>query len=304
MAYVNEGLLSGSGSNNDRYERNYTRVYRVRQDNLTDDEHTLLLFMASDGFLVNSAHPSDPGSKIVEVSCSVVSSYSNGGQRGLLWDVTVNYGPWNPLEHSPDGDPTHQPLRFEIEQITVEVPLLVDVDGNPILNSAGDPFDPPLTEERTDLILTVYRNEENIDIYTLLSNSGKGEVNDAEWNGFEEKTVKVLPIKIPQQQWSQEGQKNYWAMAYQFHIKFEGWTRRVVNQGFNELYTSGSVTKSRPIVDAYGAKASDPVLLDEDGHALPYPVDDDSIVVLEFEVNEAIDFGIFGLDDIFPAVTP
>jgi hypothetical protein len=298
VAHLLVGLLTGSGSKDDLYRRNYSRVYRVRQDNLTDDEHTLQAFMATQGFVPNSPHPSDPGSRVVLITGQTVASYRDGEVKGLLWDVTVSYGPWNPLEHTADGDPTHQPVRFEIEQITVEVPLYAALDGNPIVNAAGDPFDPPLTDEVTEFLVTCYRNEETIDIFSLLSLTGKGQVNAAPWNGFPAKTVKVLPVKIPQAQWSQEGQKLYYPMVYQFHVRLEGWTRKVINQGMNELYTSGGTTKRRPIVDAYGAKVSDPALLDADGHALPYPVDSDSIVVLEFEIKEAIDFGLFNLDNL------
>jgi hypothetical protein len=260
---------------------------------------------------IHTAHPTDAGqyaTKVdVKLSHRTKGHYPHpdlGSTAVLVWALTVSYGPWNPL-NSFDENPLDQPPRFRLEPQTVERPIDVDADGNPVVNSAGDPFDPGPVEEVTQYILTVLRNEKDIDLNALMLLSGRSRINNAEWNGFPEKTVKSLPIKIPERLFYQGNPDVvgdgflYFPMEYSFHINFDTWTVKLINQGFGELATASGVTKRRAILDSSGQPATTPVLLDSSGHPLAQPIDHTNVVILPFEVYTAIDFTIFDLDGLF-----
>jgi hypothetical protein len=300
-------LVSAEAGIDDQYQRTYTRLYRVYADLASDENYV----RKHCGIAPNTPHPTDPRSvaKSIRLALATPSPVtffdpddpSNAGNNLLCyhWLATVDYGPWNPLEHSPDGDPLHQPIRFRLDPQAVEEPVLLDKDGVPVLNSASDPFDPPITREVTEYLLTVMRNEADIDLVTVLLSSGQGQVNNDVWNGFAARTVKILPIKIPERMYSQETNKFYFPMEYVFHIKLQTWDEKVVNQGLGELYTNAGVTRRRAILDPSGQPATTPVLLDIYGHKLVQPINASNVVILSFRISPEIDFTLFNLDNLF-----
>jgi hypothetical protein len=83
-------------------------------------------------------------------------------------------------------------------------------------------------------------------------------------------------------------------MKYSWDIDPNTWKVKVLNQGFREL-KSGKLVQ---VMGDDGEPVNDPVLLDEDGLKLDYPVDDTSIVFKEFQLLETADFTAFDLDTI------
>jgi hypothetical protein len=266
-----EEIPGNSSSINQEYLRHSTRTFQGLFG--PDDDEVYVIDHC--GHAISEAHPSDPHQRLLEIKADLIAAQTtNPATNGLakLWKLVFEYGPWNILDWPLDGNPVNLPLRFRIDFTTAEVAALVDVDGNPIVNSAGDPYDPPLTREVTRATLTVKRNESpasvNLSTLAALSNT----LNAAVWNAFPIKTVRLNPIKLPDIEYSQATNTFYFPIEYVFDINFDTWVKQVVNAGFRELDADGNLI---PIL-INGVQPSTPVPLDEDGHKILTPEFKDS----------------------------
>jgi hypothetical protein len=294
-----------------------------------DDEYYVL---ANCGFQVYLPHPSYDLMVITEISARLKAPRATNpadNTAASLWDVELTYGPIDPLRHFPGGNPLLMPARVRFENATTQVAAFEDVDGNPIINSAGCPYDPPLMRDVVRATLYVERNESpsavNPATLTALSNT----VNLEPFNGWPAKTVRLAPIKMPEVQYSQATNTFYYPFVYQFEINFDTWTKQVLNAGYLQLDPEGNLT---PILIA-GQPATVPVPLDEDGHAILRPstadaggdappdanpggeagwpdgggeppsggtgVESGDIVINAYDLIRAMDFGVLDMDNLF-----
>lgn len=267
MALRSIGQAPGTSAHFDQdFLRGSLRVYLALFD-VGDDEMYVIRHC---GFAIYQVHPSDSQQLVLDIKADLVAHNTTDPATNALanlWKIELQYGPWNPLEHPVDGNPLNLPTRFRMDFTTAEVAAFEDVDGNPIVNSAGDPYDPPLTREVTRATLTAMRNETpaSVDLATLaaLSNTLNADV----WNGFPPKTVRLAPIKLPEIAFSQVNNSFYFPMEYVFDINFDTWVKQVLNAGFRQLDADGNLV---PIL-INGQPATVPVPLDEEGHAILTP---------------------------------
>lgn len=200
--------------------------------------------------------------------------------------VTGDYGPWEPCS----ADPLLNPPEIEVDYVGFERVVDRDVDTEKaIVNSAGDPFDPPVTADDSRLVITITRNEEFYD--ESLAELVRDKVNDAEWRGKPAGTVKASAPKASRQFHPSLGY--YWKVTYVFHVNSDGWQRKILDAGFRRKATSG--TGQVVILSKDNAPVSTPVPLDGLGQPLD-PADDP--VFLPFTVYGKIGFGIFNMDDV------
>lgn len=275
-------LLEAECDIDDQYARSGTRTYEVFATIDVDEVY----IRNNLGIYIFNTHPSDVRMVVKKTSVKlkapnqgVYDNAQNTGGAGTLpapntpcyvWLATVTYGPWNPIEHTDTGEPTDQPLR--VRMVPVNTPQIVyeDVDGNPIVNSAGDYYDPPIERDYPRWTLTIVRNETSPSPATIGVYANR--TNESDWNGFPAKTVKLSPMTIPEAKFSQFSGAAYWEMEYTFEINFDTWTKVVLNQGYRQLAADGTL---EPILVA-GTPASTPVMLDENGHAILTPGYEDS----------------------------
>ena len=92
---------------------------------------------------INSVHPARPG---MYVSKYIVSQPKDAAKHTL--DVTVEYSATGASTDNTQDDPEEEPVATENQVTewgwddgTSERELNESVDGNPVINSAGDPFD-------------------------------------------------------------------------------------------------------------------------------------------------------------------
>lgn len=290
------------------FSRTYSRAYTAAFDPADDEEYV----RAHCGVPLFTAHPTAAGAYVTGLDITHeadLQTFINQDDAGnvlpdpanntlcRLWTIALEFGPWNPLAYSPDGNPINLPVRKRIEFFAKMVPAFEDADGEPILNAAGDYFDPPVMRPRLCMTLTVLRNEASVDPIAALALSDK--TNLAPWNGFDAGTVHSLPIRIPEAQYCQAIGALFYPMEYAFEVDEIGWKEHVLNQGFRQLMTVGGVTKQALILDYLGQPVSAPALLDADGHALLPPVAAGQIVVKEFKTLQDADFSGFNLDGLF-----
>lgn len=258
--------------------RSYRAIFDVGDDELYVRTHCTL---ASGTLKPFSIHPTDRTLICTDLSVEADSDITTNeltGGPARLWRVTAKFGLWNPLEHSIDGNPTNIPTTYSFDGTNEQVPILIDINGNPIVNSAGDYYDPGLVRDRFRGTLHVYRNlpvvnpntgaPTDIAFYVNLSNT----VNRAAWpenapTKFQPKTVKIAPVKIPVMVFSMAMNAYYLPMEFVFEINPDTWVKQVLNQGYREL------DNARQLRNIYvnGQLATQPVPLDINGHALLTP---------------------------------
>ena len=229
---------------------------------------------------VGETHPNDPWLIVGNIAPKRIG-------HGILWEITVNYatksttgtgggtGADNPLE---------EPPRISESYRTTVEPIDTDTDGNPIVNSALEPFDPPLSEEVVDRILTISHNR--IDrIRDLEDFQGSVNADDVKVRG---ETIRAgtARIFITQDEVFVSKGFSYYATQFEITIREKGqmpklsqtWERRLLDQGFREylgratLAIEGVVEIGDPLyanfVDQNGKQITEPTKLDGKGGKL------------------------------------
>jgi hypothetical protein len=208
------------------------------------------------------------------------------------FEVTITYvipggsqGEDNPLNIPPDR-------RWGFVECTE--PIDEDLDGKPIVNSAGDTFDPPPTDDFYDPLYTITRNEAAFGpAVALMYNDAinadpfMGAPAGSAWLRVESEEVQTKKLV-------------YWRTIYsvQFRVNERdkaGWKLRMLNQGYNSKFQTGSNdTEVRPVMDKKtNTPISHPVLLDAKGQRiLPEQLAGGTKAVwLMFKRKRAVPFG-------------
>jgi len=239
-------------------------------------------------------------------------------EDGLQYRVTLGFSPIDPSREGADSsNPTvtnnwimspfsaTPTLHWTSED--VEFAITHDRDAKPVVNKAGDPFDPPLITTLTIPVAVVTRIEKSFNpAYITLF---KSRVNSAVWQGWTAESVLIKDITGERTHDPDHG--TLWRTSYSFAFNpstiastpggdkmvYPGWSTRVLNAGLRQLV--GGILE--PIL-AGGAPASTPVPLDNDGKALE---PDGEPVYLTFNTRLKADFDGLNLpSDLFSASTP
>jgi hypothetical protein len=267
------------------WNRTYSRTFRV----ITDDKYdgARLVSRAPGIALGNIYDTTNPHTSVneqdlqsfcmgIKVQCAHVD--------GCTWEVTFEYGPYDPTIHP--ENPLDQPAEIAWTFAPFESIADEDVNGDAIVNSAGDYFDPPVMKDDSQPVLTITRNEPTFD--PLLAAECRDKTNDAPFLGSAPGTVKVMDIS-GDRQWNAQCQW-YWKVRYEFKFDKKTWTRTLLDQGVMELDPGGT---HQQVIQNSGVPSASPSLLDGSGHVLAHG---SPPVYLDFDIYEPIDFGQFNID--------
>lgn len=216
-----------------------------------------------------------------------------GDEDGVDWIVTATYGVWNPDKtESPLDEPPD--LSWSFASYNRLADRAYDDEGNlavPIVNTAGDPFDPPTEIDDPRPVLTVVVNLPYPQGYSpARAYAYRNAVNADEFFSVPPGYVKAVP-PVAQRLYHPEC-GFYWKVTYEFHFNPDGWLRTILNQGTRQLNAAGDGYAS--ILTETGQLATDPVPLDQDGRALG-PGDDPLFLDFAvYPVKPFVDFYGFG----------
>ena len=177
-----------------------------------------------------------------------------------------------------------------------------DINGKPILNSAKQSPDPPITEDFYDTTLTISENKKTFDDTTAAN--FKNKVNSNTFFGKPAGSVLCTDYAC-EEAWF--GKEKYYKITKEFRIRMpelpgvKGWTRRILDEGFMVLDGSddknvklGAADKSKRIIDNVTDKnpVSEPQLLDGKGQLLPPSAagTPQKGVYLTYETKKAVSF--------------
>jgi len=271
------------------------KAWRVHTSSNTDDEHDVLASALLPK--IGTAHSGDANSRCIGRQCN---PESHGQKR--QWIFVADYSNKYAIEENPLNDPA----KTEWSTETFQTPIWEDVDGNGIVNSAGDPFDPPPEKDdsrwtsitRKNVLPSVpnwifaYQDGVNSDSFTI---DGVGV--EATW-------AKVSAIHLGEVQ--ERNDTEYRVLTVTIHYRGEGegvgsgsgsygsgsgtdaiepWDLNLLDQGFREIDDEGSGASGniRNIKNADGEDITAPVPLDGEGHKIVDPSLENS-VFLQFQV--------------------
>lgn len=272
------------------WTREYTRAWRLTTDSASvPAAYVLANGPVSLGNSYNADSVDDLGAFVqeIEVACE------GEGANGITWIFTASYGPYDP-EAVPQN-PTERPLQVSWGNATFEEIVDEDQDGNAVVNSAGDPFDPPITEEDTRPVLTVVRCQYTFS--TTWATGYRNAINSDIFLGADPGTVRSMPIVGVLKKDQDIGW--YWEVTYEFAYKPQGWARVELDQGLRRTVDVGGTLKRQPIL-VRGVPVQSPVLLDGAGDVLP---PGGTPVFRTYRTRPSLPFAVFGFTEAdFPGI--
>ena len=174
-----------------------------------------------------------------------------------------------------------------------------DIEG-PIINSAGDQFDPPVQIEASNWALTAKKNIASVPTWLMdFRDSLNGAQITIAGVTFEKPELRMNSRSIGE--YAIENDIGYFPFEIQIAQKSETWTRELLDQGTHEIKTvniGGVSTASRVrIADKKGQHVTEPIRLDGEGKKLEpdtAPVEDSIFIRYQVYLKER-DYSSLGL---------
>jgi hypothetical protein len=242
-SYKIPGNRSGSVSLSDKVTSTAVVRFAVETDDSSHDADYVLLNVpwqvgdSYNGYRINNV------------------SVTESSEDGQTWVADVTYGG----ESLPDN-PLTLPATYSVQYQDIEIPIEFDAAGNPIVNTAGDPFAEAATlHDATPL----YVIKKNFAAYpSAIFNALRRTVNATSFLGVAPGEARFAGGSSDLENDDTWGP--YWPSSFQFAVAVGDWQLHLLNQGFREL-----VGGQRRLILINGHPVDQPVLLAASGAALP-----------------------------------
>jgi hypothetical protein len=283
---VNEIWDGRQGSVDTKNVRNYTRTFRVITDSMVDGP-----FQVTDippPFPSIFSFYSDPAGGIdLGAFCTKITPRQT--DEPFVWIVTCEFSskvdnPEQAQAGDTDKDPLTRPSVVKWSMAKFQRVLDRDVNDDPIVNSAGERFDPPIEIDDSRPVLSITRNEPTIDPANIVAYQDA--VNTDTFFGCDPGTAKIDSIEAES---AFENGTFYWKVSYTIHFRREGWDVQPLDQGYHHLIAGVPTVNRDP---QSGNPYPAPRLLDGSGNLLGTGADP---VFLDFEAYKEMPFAPLAL---------
>lgn len=232
-------------------DRERTRVFHADTDDAYDDAGTVLAYASCPK--LGSVHPTN-------VALWVNSRQADQETGKKHWVVTIGYTNEEFAEN-----PLDEPAKTSWDTETFQKVAETDVDGDAVVNAAGQYFDPPIMKDDFRLSATTRKNVAVVPAW-ILEYINKVNLASFTLDGmtFDAGQAKLAKIQVSEPQ--ERNDIDYRVLTMFFQFKEEGWAEEPLNQGMMEKPTSGNILQK--IKDRNGQEVTKPVPLDLNGRAL------------------------------------
>lgn len=280
----------------------------VETNDKSDTEITIYASGLIPGYL--SPHP-----QLSRATVRRVRMKREGGEASLFWRAVISYStaPFDEqqLQFAEESNlsPLDRRARLSLEAVSTrkfdEKGYLIDKDTGlpaaektPILNSAGEPFEPSPGHD-IDWSQWLVNIEKNVDQWPLWLTDYENSINDSvvviATRVFLPATLKLERMRLSDLK--NENNIQFYTLSFSLRYDSGGWDQEWLDQGFNEreivpgtttaklvpIYVKGGEPARPQLLDGYGAKLE----FDENGNRTP--------VYRKYRRYEAKDFNILPL---------
>lgn len=236
---INDGR---EGEYDEKFVGTFTASYRVQTNDRLDGP----LVVVNDPQLPVLYGTYSLGNDSLSSALCISKTPRPDGDDGRSWIVTCRFSTNAiPYNSNPLNDPVKVSMGFDqFTRVARE-----DTSGNPVANSMGDIFDPPVEIDDSRPVYSVTRNEAYIN-ESLVADM-KDSVNANSWRGFQPRCVKCKSITPGELQ--NRNNTDFYAVKYEFHINGDTWDFKILNRG--RRYKEGNNIVTIP-------KDAEPVVID------------------------------------------
>lgn len=233
--------------------------------------------------------PGTPHSEDNSAFCRGRSAVRSAESR-LIWECTVEYE-FDPKEpEEPTESPLDEPTKFRWTAGLYTKPVIKDRNGDAIVNSAGDFFDPPPEREVPRVSVNIQKNVASVPVAVL---TYPGRVNDSSFTvdgvSVVAEAAKITAIDVGELQ--EKDDIPYRVFTCTIEFEEDTWDLELLDQGYR--IKDGTDLKDILIEDEDGEfnRPSSPVLLDGSGGKLTDP-SPTTAVFKTFHVQKLLDFSV------------
>jgi hypothetical protein len=181
------------------------------------------------------------------------------------WSATVTWRPPEPGEPTeedidtplPDRDP-----RYWIEYNRQTRPVLEDLNGDPILNFAGQPYPEPIVRTYHVPVLIISRWYDTLDEIWTLNETYQDTTNSDEFLEKPAKSWRYAMTRTNEPQ--EEDGEFYWHGITRIEFKAGGWAEEKREEGWKVIKSAGDNRLITPH-DTDGSPLGEPALLETNG---------------------------------------
>ena len=290
MSVTESKMIAVRGTFTEGGKQDFTIRYRLKTNALQSPIETWVQGLTASPNPLPDINDAFPGS--ARAFCKSVAIDHEHEARPTIWLATASFGELGADQDNSNEDP-YQPDNpldrdtvWRVDWETIQEVVSEDNQGQAIVNSAGQPFNESIYEDRRMPVLVARKNyadwAEILDIGAEYDRS----INSTTFQGFEAQKVKWGGVVCSDPQW-ENGVKFYEA-AFRFVVNSKKWFRNILDRGI--VYLDGGELKN--FRDADGQVIGDPQLLDGSGGKLPQG---QVGVALPFYINEEKNFNSIGL---------
>lgn len=278
---------AGSQTDGRNSSRSSTRSWTATSnDQINDTAESILL---ESGLREGQSLPGDAFRRIRSLRCLRLSP--------VLYRIDASFT----AEGKQSGDnPLSQFPVIEFDFAVSDEAIDTDINGQPIQTDCKERFDPPLTAEISDLVITVTRNQQTFD--PLLAATYHGAVNSDSFQGFQPGVCRITGIRASSVEF--EGFV-YFTASTTVQVRrvpanvspSRAWWKRVVHQGYRvKNGLTGLIEHARERDEDNNAisdtRVSTPVMLKPGGEQ---ELDETKTHWKEFQVYPSLPFSGLGI---------
>ncbi len=281
----------------------YTRTFRLGTNDPDDDATAVFLYASTPN--IGASHPNHANAR-----CNSRQTQPLEIATKTYWALAVNYTTQWDIREDPLDDPAKTTWATE----SYQTPAVEEIDGNAIVNAAGDPFDPPAEKDDSRWTsvtsknipnavpawMFAYQDGVNSDSFTVdgkLIAAGEGKVSAIHLAPVQERNeieYRVLTVTIHYRgEGDDAGSSGYGSGSGSDEI--EPWDLSLLNAGLREVVSGSAGDTLRNITDDLESEVAGPVPLDADGAELQNPTPE-TVLYLQFEVYRKRTFAL--IEDI------
>ncbi len=286
----------------------HTQIWEVITDDDADDENTVGL--APELPVMGDPHPNSPSATMVDADASQSS------ESPRLWYVTCNFSSSLDKDHAKevagpndDGEsvetanptdreenPLNRPATYKVESEQTTEIAEYDFNGDAIVNSAGEPFDPPAQVEVSYPMIVVEKNFPighpilALNIQSLYYDC----TNDDVWRGIPIGQLRIVKIGCV---YDFENGVAFGRVTFNMKLKWKGWKLKIVDCGFNWIQ-GGELKQIDVPKDGDGKAPETPQPLDGNGQRLNGNVGQIGtlpLVFREFQIYRGLAYATLGI---------